>query len=123
MKTNTRDKERKTTEWRRILPFTAAAAVVFFLMPGIQLPAGTGNAVIEPAYCADGNFRSVTGPLGKSTCLKDLVVPAPEGGEAPDAVALPEMKNGKHHKGKGHKGKKGGHHGGKKHGGGHHEDV
>ncbi len=131
MKTNTRDRNRNYTERRHLLSLAATMAAVFFLMPGIQLPAGTDGVTVEPVACVGGNFKSFGGALGKNRCLKRLVVPGLEGGEAPDPVALPASKGrhkahehrhrheGKgHHKGKGkghHKGKGKGHHKGKSH--------
>ncbi len=128
MKTNTRDKDRNYTERRHLLSFAATVAAVLFLMPGIQLPAGTAGVTIEPVACVGGNFKSFGGVLGKSSCLKKLITPGLEGGEALDPIALPALKGrhegkghhkgkghkGKGHKGKGHKGKPGGKRGGKK---------
>ncbi len=97
MKTNTGAKDRNYTEKRHLLSLAATMAAVFFLMPGIRLPAGTDDVTIEPVACVGGNFKSFGGALGRNRCLKRLVIPPPEGGEAPDPVALPTAKNQKAH--------------------------
>jgi len=118
MKSNTCARKRYYGEKRHLLSLAATMAAVFFLAPGIQLPSGTAGITVEPVACTGGNFKSFGGAVGSNKCLKRLVVPAPEGGEAPDPAALPATRNmkahrhehehrheGKGHKGKGHKGK------------------
>jgi len=129
MKTNTRDNSLNYMRRRHLLPLVATMVTVFFLMPGSHLLPGTDAVTAASAACTGGNFKSFGGAPGKSKCLKRLVIPGVEGGEAPDPVSLSgskgshkahkhqhrhEHKAKGHHKGKGHNKSKG-HHKGKGH--------